>query len=560
MKSASQDPFEYRLLIKQILKMPIAQASRREIVYRGTQRFTYPQFVERVHRLGGALADLGAGMGTRVAVMDWDSHRYLESYFAVPMSGCVLMMVNIRLSPDQIAYTIDHAGVEILLVNQDFLPLLNSIRDRLPKLRSVVLMHDDVLTASPAGWFIGEYEALLAAATPVVEFLDFDENTLATTFYTTGTTGLPKGVMFTHRKLVLHTMALMSTCMMAGLNARISREDVYMPLTPMFHVHAWGFPYVATMMGMQQVYVGRFLPDVVCHLLRTENVTVSHCVPTIMHMILNAPTVKDIDLTGWRVIIGGSALPRAMCEAGLARGIDLFAAYGMSETCPILTMSQLRGDILDAAENRGEAEIALRLSAGMPGALVEIRVVDSGMNDVPRDGTSVGEVVARSPCLTPGYAGNPEASAELWRGGWLHTGDIGTMDADGYLYIVDRVKDVIKTGGEWISSIGLEDIILTHPAVSEVAVVSVADERWGERPVAFVVPKPDMIADETDVRDHVRVQADAGAISRYAVPDRIIVVDSLDKTSVGKLDKKVMRLRAHDLLAHSSDQAAGVAL
>jgi fatty-acyl-CoA synthase len=549
--SAAQAPFQYQLLIKQILKMPIAQASRRQIVYRGDLRLTYPQFVERVHRLGGALAALGAGMGSRVAVMDWDSHRYLESYFAVPMLGSVLMMVNIRLSPDQIAYTIDHSGAEILLVNADFLPVLDAIRDRLPKLRAVVVMSDAVAPPAVAG-SAGEYETLLAAAPAHRDFPDFDENTQATTFYTTGTTGLPKGVMFSHRQLVLHTLALMSTLMMAGLNGRISREDVYMPLTPMFHVHAWGFPYVATMMGMQQVYVGRFLPDMVCHLLRTERVTVSHCVPTIMHMILNAPAAKDIDFTGWRVIIGGSALPRALCEAALARGVDIYAAYGMSETCPIMTMTQLRGDILDTEPDRPEAEIRMRLAAGMPGVLCEVRVVDEAMNDVPHDGASVGEVVARSPCLTPGYAGNAEASAALWRGGWLHTGDIGTMDRDGFLRIVDRVKDVIKTGGEWISSIGLEDIVLTHPAISEVAVVGIADDRWGERPVAFVVAKPDHPVDEEAVRAHVRAHADAGAISRFAVPDRIIVVDALDKTSVGKLDKKVMRTKATAMITPAS--------
>lgn len=546
----------YSLLIKHILKMPIAQASRREIVYRGTQRFTYPQFVERVNRLGGVLAALGAGMGTRVAVMDWDSHRYLEAYFAVPMSGAVLMTVNIRLSPEQIAWTIDHSGVEILFVNADFLPVLAAIRDRLPRLRAIVLMADDAppdalpdalpdpLPDPLSGGFAGEYEALLETAPAEHAFPDFDENTLATTFYTTGTTGLPKGVMFSHRQLVLHTMAILATTAMAGLNGRISREDVYMPLTPMFHVHAWGFPYAATMVGMQQVYVGRFLPEVVCRLLRTERVTISHCVPTIMHMILTAPSAKDIDLTGWRVIIGGSALPRALCEAGLARGIDIYAAYGMSETCPLLSITQLRGDVLDAAENRGETEIAIRLAAGLPAALVELRVVDEAMNDVPHDGRSVGEVVARSPFLTPGYAGNPEASEALWRGGWLHTGDIGTLDADGYLRIVDRVKDVIKTGGEWVSSIGLEDIILTHPAVAEAAVVGVPDERWGERPVAFVVLRPGAAADRDAIGAHVRSCADRGEISRYAVPDRIIVVEALDKTSVGKLDKKAMRARA----------------
>ncbi|EGO94238.1 MULTISPECIES: fatty acid--CoA ligase [unclassified Acidiphilium] len=536
------EPFRYRLLIGQLLKMPIAQASRREIVYRGDTRLTYPQFAARVHRFGGVLRDLGAGMGTRVAFMDWDSHRYLEAYFAVPMAGAVLMMVNIRLSPEQIAYTIDHSGAEILFVHADFLPVLAAIRERLPKLRQVVLMRDDDI-AVPEG-FAGEYESLLAATAPLDAFPEFDEDTLATTFYTTGTTGLPKGVMFTHRQLVLHTLMVLTGINMSGLNGGLSREDVYMPLTPMFHVHAWGFPYAATMLGMQQVYVGRFLPEVVLRLLVEERVTVSHCVPTIMHMILNAPAAKAIDLSRWRVVIGGSALPRPLCEQALARGIDIFAGYGMSETCPVMTLAQLRGDILDGLPDRAEAEIGYRMAAGLPGPLVEVRIVDEAMNDVPHDGKSVGEVVTRTPALTPGYAGNPEASAALWRGGWLHTGDIGTIDADGYLRIVDRVKDVIKTGGEWISSIGLEEILLTHPAVSEAAVVGVADERWGERPVAFVVLRAGMEADEAALRGHVQARADAGAISRYAVPDRVHLVETLDKTSVGKLDKKAMRARA----------------
>jgi fatty-acyl-CoA synthase len=526
----------YQLLIKTILKMPLAQASRRQIVYRGEQRFTYPQFAERVSRLAGALGALGARHGTTVAVMDWDSHRYLEAYFAVPMMGAVLMMVNIRLSPDQIAYTIDHCGAELLLVNSDFLPLLQQIRPRLTKIRQVVVMSD-------ADEPDGGYEARLAAAPAQYDFPDFDETTQATTFYTTGTTGLPKGVMFSHRQLVLHTLAILSTVAMAGLNGRISREDVYMPLTPMFHVHAWGFPYAATMMGMQQVYIGRFLPEVVLRLLATERVTVSHCVPTIMHMILTAPAAAGIDLTGWKVIVGGSAMPRALCEAGLKRGIDLYSAYGMSETCPILTMTQLRADLLDDAPNRAEAELDLRLASGMPGALVELRIVNEAMQDVPHDGVAMGEVVARSPCLTPGYAGNAEASAALWRGGWLHTGDIGTMDENGYLHIVDRVKDVIKTGGEWISSIALEDIILSHPDIAEAAVVGVDDVRWGERPIAIVVAKPGMSPTEAAVKDLVRQRAEAGEISRYAVPDRIVFVEALDKTSVGKLDKKAMRVR-----------------
>ncbi len=533
--------YAYPLLIKQLLKMPMAQASRREIVYRGDQRFTYPQFVERVQRLGGVLAAFGAGMGSRIAVMDWDSHRYLEAYFAIPMSGAVLMTVNIRLSPEQIAYTIQHSGAEILLIHRDFLPLLAKIREMLPTVRAVVLLSDEPDPQMPEG-FAGEYEALIAGAA-LHQFPDFDENTAATTFYTTGTTGMPKGVVFTHRQIVLHTLGIMSTLAMAGLNARFSREDVYMPLTPMFHVHAWGIPYAATMMGMQQVYVGRFVPETVLKLFAAERVTVSHCVPAIMHMILSAPAAQNLDLSGWHVIIGGSALSRSLCEAALSRGIDIFSAYGMSETGPLITLTQLRADLLDSASDRREMEIGLRLSAGMPAALVDLRIVDEHMRDMPRDGKSVGEVVVRAPYLTPYYVHDPLASDALWQGGWMHTGDIGAVDENGYLRIVDRVKDVIKSGGEWISSMDVESIIMTHPSVLEVAVVGGADERWGERPVAFVVIKPGAAPDEQEIRAKVRARSETGQISRHAVPDRIVFVDTLDKTSVGKVDKRALRAR-----------------
>jgi fatty-acyl-CoA synthase len=534
---------DYQLLIKQLLKMPIAQASRKEIVYRGDLRFSYPQFVERVNRLGGALAALGATHGTRVAVMDWDSHRYLESYFAIPMLGAAIMTVNIRLSPEQVAYTVDHSDAEILLINKDFYPFCQGIMDRLPKVKKIICLADDGVPDAGhyASKYAGEYEELLAAAAPEQEFPDFDENTVATTFYTTGTTGNPKGVYFTHRQLVLHTLVLMSTLMMAGLNGRISREDVYMPLTPMFHVHAWGFPYVATAIGMQQIYAGRFLPPVVLKLLATEKITISHCVPTIMHMILTAPEAAGIDLTGWKVIIGGSAMPRALCKAALARGIDIFSGYGMSESCPILTLSHLKGDLIDHVGAGSDAEIDFRTSAGLPGMLIDVAIVDEEMNHLPHDGHSVGEVVARSPALTAGYFKNPEASETLWRGGWLHTGDIGTLDGNGYLHVLDRSKDVIKTGGEWISSLGLEDIILGNPAISECAVIGIEDVRWGERPIAIVVLKPDAAVSEDEIKAMIRVRAETGELSRYAVPDHVIFAQSLEKTSVGKLDKKKMR-------------------
>jgi fatty-acyl-CoA synthase len=310
-----------------------------------------------------------------------------------------------------------------------------------------------------------------------------------------------------------------------------------MPITPMFHVHAWGLPYVATMLGAKQVYPGRYVPDTLLQLIRREDVTFSHCVPTILKMIVDRLVDTNTDLVRWKVVIGGSALPLPLARAAIARGIDVIAGYGMSETCPLLTLAHLPANTKHWDDDK---RIAQRCRAGRPIPFVELRIVDPNMKDVPRDGVTPGEVVVRAPWLTQGYLEEPERSGELWRGGWLHTGDVGMIDADGYLKITDRIKDVVKTGGEWVSSLDIEDIILRMPEVSEVAVVGMPDERWGERPVAVVVKKGAALTSEA-IRAHVAGFAERGAISRYAVPERVHFVDAIPKTSVGKLDKKVIR-------------------
>lgn len=534
--------YAFPLLIKQLLVTPLAQATRAEIVYRDRVRLTYQGFRDRVGRLGSVVGRLGAGPGTRVAFMDWDSHRYLEAYFAVPMTGAVLMMVNVRLAPEQIAYTLDHSEAEILFTHTDFLPLLDKVGPLLPRLRHVVCLTDDGAVPEGHG-FAGEYEALLAEGDPAHDFPDFDENTVATTFYTTGTVGQPKGVAFSHRQLVLHTLTCLGTMALSGLQGRMSREDVYMPLTPMFHVHGWGFPYVATLAGMKQVYPGRYAPDFLLQLIGREGVTFSHCVPTILHMLLSAPNAAATDLSRWKVLIGGSALPRGLALAAMRRGIDIAAGYGMSETCPVLSIAQLKGAMLDGTAPDDEGTVDIRIRTGLPVVLAQIRIVDEAMRDMPHDGVSAGEVVVRAPYLTQRYTKDEAGTAQLWRDGWLHTGDIGVIDGDGYLRIVDRVKDVIKTGGEWVSSLAIEDALSQHPGVSEAAVIGVADARWGERPLALVVPRPGEAVDEAALRAHLEARAASGAISRYAVPDRILLVEALEKTSVGKLDKKAMRAR-----------------
>jgi fatty-acyl-CoA synthase len=533
----------YRLLVKELLRSAVARSPEREIVYRDLARFGYRTLAERISRLGHGLAGLGVRPGDTVAVMDWDSHRYLECFFAIPMLGAVLQTVNVRLSPEQILYTLNHSGADVLLVNAEFESLLGAIRDRLETVRKFVLLSDG--NAAPELDADGEYEALLAGSAADFAFPDFDEGTRATIYYTTGTTGAPKGVYFSHRQLVLHTLTVLAAFGCASRQGRLHRDDVYMPITPMFHAHGWGFPYAATLLGLKQVYPGRYVPETLLRLIRDERVTFSHCVPTILQMLLGSPLVDTVDLGAWKVMIGGAALSTTLAGAALARGIDVFSGYGMSETCPVLTVAHLDSALLDRPM---EEQVATRARTGRPLPLVDLRLVDEGMRDVPQDGRAVGEVVVRSPWLTQGYWKNPEASRQLWAGGYLHTGDLGNIDAAGYLQLTDRIKDVIKSGGEWISSLQIEELIARHEAVNEVAVIGIKDQQWGERPLALVVLRPGNAGkvDAEGIAAHVRSFADRGLISRFAVPGRVRFVDALERTSVGKLDKKALRARYRD--------------
>ena len=536
----TSDAYAYPLLIKQLLHTPLAVAPDQEITYMGGRRHSYRVLRERIGRLASMLAGLGVAAGDTVAMMDWDSHRYLESFFAVPMMGAILQTVNVRLTPEQILYTLNHARADVVLVNAEFLPIVAAIAPRLETVKRFVLIEDAPVEGAAPVPLAGEYEALLAAASPDYDFPDFDENAQATTFYTTGTTGLPKGVYFSHRQLVMHTLATAAALGNAPVQGRLHRDDVYMPITPMFHVHAWGLPYVATMLGLKQVYPGRYVPETLLKLIRDEGVTFSHCVPTILHMLLVHPLSKVIDLSRWKLIIGGSALSQAQAKAALARGIDVFTGYGMSETCPILTLAQLS---TAALADGPDAQAALRAKTGTPLPLVDLRVVDDQLAQQPRDGRSVGEVVVRSPWLTQGYLHDPAASEALWQGGVLHTGDIGHLDGTGWLQITDRLKDVIKTGGEWTSSLQIEDVVAQHPAVAEVAVIGVPDEKWGERPLARVTLKPSSVGQvsEHEIRNFSAKLIEASGISRYGVLLQVQFVEALPRTSVGKLNKRVMR-------------------
>ena len=532
--------YRYPLLIKQLLLTPLAIAPAQEITYQGKLRYTYRTLNERIGRLANVLTGLGVESGQTVAMMDWDSHRYLECFFAVPMMGAILQTVNVRLSPEQILYTLNHAQADVLLVNSEFFPILQQIAGELETVKTFVLISDEAEIPSAPLAMAGEYEALLAAADSAFDFPDFDENAQATTFYTTGTTGNPKGVYFSHRQLMLHTLGCAAALGGANRQGHIHREDVYMPMTPMFHVHAWGFPYLATMLGVKQVYPGRYQPDVICRLISEEKVSFSHCVPTILHMVLSHPQARTTDFSGLKILIGGAAMPEAMAIAAQKRGMDLFTGYGMSETCPVLSLAHL--DSADL-ERSVEEQAVIRAKTGRPLPLVDLRIVDPDMKDVAHDGKATGEVVVRAPWLTQGYVAAPEASEGLWAGGYLHTADIGNINPAGYLKVTDRIKDVIKTGGEWTSSLQLEDIIAKHEAVHEVAVIGVADDKWGERPLALVLLKPDCVGQITEhaLRNYAAHAIEAAGISRYGVLLQVRFVKTLVKTSVGKMNKRLMR-------------------
>ncbi len=544
------EAYDYPLTIGHLLDTALVTAADQEIVYRDQVRMTYRTFRTRLGRLASMLAGHGATHGTVVAVMDWDSHRYLECYFAVPMMGAVLQTVNVRLPPPQVAETIVRAQAEILLVHRDFLPLYQAIAGQLTHVATVIVLMDGDAAAPPPGC-AGEYETLIAGASADFRFEDFDENAIATTFFTSGTTGSPKQVCFTHRQIVLHALAAngpFGTTRSRGFGI----DDVYMPLTPMFHVHAWGVPYIATMLGVKQVYPGRYDPATLLRLRASENVTYSHCVPTILQMVFDAADKSGADLSGWLITIGGSALTQALCREGRARGMDVVSGYGMSETAPMVSIARTPAEQgKDGDKEGGDEEALIRAltATGIPVPLVAVRVVDEAMRDVPADGRTRGELVLRTPWLTPCYVGDAKASEALWRGGWLHTQDVATIDAHGTLQIRDRLKDVIKTGGEWLCSMTLEDLISDLPDIQAIAVVGVPHPQWGERPIGVVVPQAGRAVSVETINAHLEQAIARGALSRYGKLERIEIIDELPKTSVGKIDKKLLRARYAGLFA-----------
>jgi len=521
------------------LIMPRAERlfARRAVISRlGTQlhRTTWGDVAARAHLLTGALRDLGVRPGDRVATFAWNTHRHLEAYLAIPSMGAVLHTLNIRLFPEQVAYIVDHADDSVVLCDRSLLGAWRAVEPRLSRRRPVIVLPDveeapDVASADDL-----EYEALLAAATPH-EWPDLEEGSAAAMCYTSGTTGNPKGVVYSHRSSVLHSMAVGLTDTIA-----LSSRDTVLAIVPMFHANSWGLPYAAAMLGSTLVLPGRDLsPEAICSLIAEECVTLAAGVPTIWLGVLDYWRKERPDLSSLRyVICGGSAVPAALSQAFEREiGRSLIQAWGMTETSPIGTISRLPVELGDDPPE--EVRRAYMCAQGRAAPGVEIRVVDEDGQEVPWDGKALGEIQIRGPWIARTYY-REEPSEEKFAGGWLRTGDVASIDELGYIRIADRTKDLVKSGGEWISSVELEGLLMSHPGVLEAAVIAVPHPRWDERPLACVVPRPEARGrlQESDLIEHLRP-----LVARWWLPDKIVFIDEVPKTSVGKFDKKQLRAR-----------------
>ena len=530
--------YNYPLLIKQLLISPLSSNPEQEIVDNENQRYDYKRLNTNIHTLANALREIGIKKGDTIGVMAWDTIRYLEFFFAIPMMGAILHTINIRLSEQQILYTINHADDDVLIVHHDFIKVINRVKKNFSRPIKIILLNSNENNLNDSYTYL--YEHFIKNKKSKFKFEDFNENTTATKFYTTGTTGDPKGVSYSHRQLIIHTLGFIAGSSVSNFSHRFHNEDVYMPLTPMFHVHGWGFPYMATLLGVKQVYPGRYEPKKLLDLIIQEKVTFSHCVPTILQMLLNENKKIKYDLSKLKLIIGGSAMSKNLAEEARNHGINVVSAYGMSETCPFLTIAQIPSE---ARKSSQKELIKMRTKTGKPGPLVDLRVVDENYKDVVRDNKSTGEIIARAPWLTNGYIKDKQASKELWKGGYLHTGDVGYIDDTGSLIITDRIKDIIKSGGEWISSLQIEDIVSKCKGVKEVAAIGIKDVKWGERPIIIVAKIVTENAEDINkrIRERISNEIKKGALSKWAMPDKIEYVKEIEKTSVGKINKKLLR-------------------
>ncbi len=543
----------YDVTLKYIYKRALHLFPDLELVYRtkkGVDRYTFSKAAERMQSLANALRQLGVGSLDVVATLDWNTHWHYEEYYAVPMMGAVLHTVNVRLAPEEIVYVMNSAEDKVVVVHSDFLPLIQAIADKIKTLKHIILVDTDEVPQKIKGIPVHHYEDLIKEYGGKFEWPDLDEDRPAAMCYTSGTTGLPKGTYHSHKMLTLHAMSVaLHLVSVTDERLRLSPKDTIMSLVPMYHVYSWGAPYGFTLIGLKQVYPGRFVTKVLLELIKNEKIKYLMGVPTILYMLLTDPDSEKYDLSGVIFVNGGAALPKGLALLARKRGMNVVVGYGLTETAPVLTIASPTFNYEKRFRPEELDEIELR--TGFPIPLVDLMVVDENMNPVPKDGKTMGEIVVRAPWITPEYYRNPEKTESAWKGGWFHTGDIAVWFPDGSILIQDRDKDVIKSGGEWISSVRLEDAISQHPGVAEVAVIAAKHPKWQERPVALVVPRPGWENKITtdEIRNFLMKNfVEPGKIAKWWLPDKVIVVESLPKTSVGKINKRVLREKYSNVL------------
>jgi len=501
------------------------QYPQRTAVVCGDERFTYTQLAERVGRLAGALRKSGVQPGERVAFLSTNCHRLLEAYYGVVEAGAVLLPLNIRLAPQELAYILNDSGACVLFLQNQFFKLVESFRSELTTVSTFYAL-DEV---SPAHWISAQnFDSLLASTPPYrADIMHVDENSLAELFYTSGTSAEPKGVMLTHRNIYLHALN-------ATLALHTDNESVELHTIPLFHANGWGVAHFLTLLGGKHVMVQKFDPPEVFRLIEAERVHYCSLVPAMATALVNCPERAKYDLSSLkRVTLGGAASsPTLVREVEEKLRCTCFSGYGLTETAPVLTISPGKPEVHWEGEQRYVGQSMTGYA--IPG--VELRVVDANDRDVPRDGQSMGEIVARTDGVLEGYWKQPEATAEVLRGGWFHTGDMATWNQEGYILIVDRKKDIIVSGGENVSSLEVEKVLLSHPAVLEVAVLPVPDPTWGEVPKALVVLKPGARANESELIDHCRAR-----LAHYKCPRSVEYLESLPRTGTGKILKRDLR-------------------
>lgn len=534
---------QFPLTIRSILERTEKLFPKKEIVSRtasGIFRYTYADYAQRTRRLASALQSLGVREGDRVATFAWNHNRHLEAYFAIPCMGAVLHTVNIRLSPEHIAYIINHAEDRVLLVDEDLVPIIEKVRDQIQTVKAYVIMSDKPELSATTLQSAYSYEQLLEQGDP--EFVypeDLDENAPMGMCYTSATTGNPKGVVYSHRGIHLHSMAL-------GLadTVALSESDVAMPVVPMFHANAWGMPFAAVGFGTKQVLPGPGpTPAILLELIQQEKVTLAAGVPTIWLAVLKALEEGQYDTSSLRAVLcGGSAAPRGLIQTYETKfGIPFLHAYGMTETSPLVTVSRLKS----YQKNLSEDELLdIRSKQGLVVPGLEMRIIGQTGRDVNWDGQEMGEIVLRGPWIASEYYYD-ERTKDTFVDGWLHTGDVAVIDEEGFVKLVDRTKDLVKSGGEWISSVDLENALMAHPSVFEASVVGVPHPKWDERPVAFVVLKD---AYQGKVEKQELLDFLKGQFAKWWIPDDVVFLKEIPKTSVGKFLKRTLREQFKDHL------------